>query len=118
MDSGVQRSSLTAASRETHLPLPRLESPGHEMTLISVATRHLDRGRDASACSDESVTWRGSSGPLGIILAPPPRSCAVGGKVEGDESDKDAGRLLSCCGDWRGRGGENNITMMSLKSKL
>ena len=52
-----------------------------------------------SVCSDESASERESSCLRDSTLAPPLRSCVAGGREEGGESGRDAGRLLSYCGD-------------------
>ena len=71
-----------------------------------MATMHWGPALDVSGYFCASEIWPGSFDLLDSACCPLPHSCGVDGRVEGDESDRGAGRLLSCCGDCEGGDGE------------
>lgn len=85
--------------RGTHPPRGHPVTPGLGRTWSVGEGRRWGRGLGASVCSDGSGTVQESSCPRETTWAPPPRNCGGGGRGEGDESGRGAGRLPSCCDD-------------------
>ena len=83
----------------TRLPRVRPASPGLGRTWNVGGGRHWGRGLGESACSGVNGTALESSCPHEMTWAPPPRNCVGGGREEGGESGKGAGRLPSYCDD-------------------